>query len=180
MVLSKKIVVTEGGIHGYCWFALEDIKCGEMLWEESATTSNCDIKISKDELMTWSESKRETFLSLAYMIDDGIYRGSDPNIKKIPWEEQCEYYINHSCDGNAWYIGNNLLVAKRDIMVGEEICYDYALTESNPEWILAPKCLCGASGCRGIITGNDWKLPQLQQEYGDHFEPHILKLINNH
>lgn len=61
----------------------------------------------------------------------------------------------------------------RDIKCGEEICYDYALTECDPNWLLAEKCLCGQSACRGKVTGNDWKLPQLQQNYGNDIT-HIL------
>jgi SET domain-containing protein len=179
MVLSKKVSIGAGGIHGHCWFAGEDISAGEMLWELGSMVYH-DVDITKEELMQWDEAKREKFLSLAYMVREGVYRGSDPENKDIPLEEQYEYYVNHSCDGNAWYVGNDLLVAKRDIKKGEEICYDYALTESDPDWILAPQCLCGKALCRGKVTGNDWKLPQLQQKYGDHFEPHVLQLIQNH
>ena len=45
-------------------------------------------------------------------------------------------------------------MAMRDIKAGEEITYDYALTQGHPEWILAPKCLCGSVRERGI--GLSW------------------------
>jgi len=32
---------------------------------------------------------------------------------------------------------DDLLIAKRDIKKGEELCYDYALTEGDPDWVLA-------------------------------------------
>lgn len=64
----------------------------------------------------------------------------------------------------------------RDIAAGEEIYYDYALTENHPQFSF-PQCLCGKSNCRGTITGNDWKLPQLQEQYGRHFLPHVLQSI---
>lgn len=51
-------------------------------------------------------------MSLAYMVGDGIWRGSDPDID-IPEREVQEYYVNHSCDGNAWYEGEDKLIAKR-------------------------------------------------------------------
>jgi hypothetical protein len=28
------------------------------------------------------------------------------------------------------------------------------------------------------VTGDDWKLPELQQRYGRHFLPHILEKID--
>jgi uncharacterized protein len=65
----------------------------------------------------------------------------------------------------------------RDIKAGEELYYDYALTESDPDWILAPACLCGKDKCRGLVTGNDWKKKELQDTYGQHFTEHILTLI---
>jgi hypothetical protein len=39
------------------------------------------------------------------------------------------------------------------------------------------KCECGASVCRGFITGDDYKLKELQNRYGEHFMPFILKKI---
>jgi hypothetical protein len=65
----------------------------------------------------------------------------------------------------------------RDIKKGEEITYDYVLTEADPDWILADKCLCGAKNCRGQVTGNDWKIKELQQQYTNHFFPHVMKKI---
>jgi len=182
MVLSNKIIIkNKNGIHGFCWFAIEDIKEGEMLWSENKTIEKYhDITISIDVLNTWPKLDRDKFLSLAYMVSEGIYRGSDPHEQdNIPIEEQNEYYVNHSCDGNAWYEGADLLVAKRDIKAGEEICYDYALTETNPDWCLSENgCLCGTKKCRGKVTGNDWKLlPRLQNEYEGHFLPYINEMI---
>lgn len=175
MVLSSKVRVGEGGVHGYCWFAAEDISAGAMLWELGDVKYD-DLDVTKAEMDTWSEEKREKYLALAYMIDVDLWRGPDPE-NPPPFEQRREYYVNHSCDGNAWYINDNLLVACRDIKKGEEIVYDYALTECDPTYILAPKCLCGAAICRGLVTGNDWKLPELQKKYGNHFTSHIMKFI---
>lgn len=36
-----------------------------------------------------------------------------------------------SCDGNTWYDGANRIVANRDIKAGEQLTYDYALTETT-------------------------------------------------
>ncbi len=95
----------------------------------------------------------------------------------IPEAEQHEYYVNHCCDGNCWYEGDDRLVAMRDIRAGEELYYDYALTEADEDWTLAPACLCGTAACRGLVTGNDWKRPELQAKYGNHFTEYVLQLI---
>ncbi len=70
-----------------------------------------------------------------------------------------------------------MLVAMRDIVAGEEIYYDYALTENHPDFSF-PVCLCKKENCRGKISGNDWKIQELQEKYGRHFLPHVLKSID--
>ncbi len=70
-----------------------------------------------------------------------------------------------------------MLVAMRDIVAGEEIYYDYALTENHPDFSF-PICLCKKENCRGKISGNDWKIQELQEKYGRHFLPHVLKSID--
>ena len=179
MVLSASVDVRPGGVHGHCWFAREAIPAGAMVWEKGATDYN-DVDLPKAEIMSWPADKRETFMALAYQVRPGVYRGTDPSkAGAIPQSEQNEYYVNHCCDGNCWYEGDDRLVAMRDIAAGEELYYDYALTEADEDWILAPKCLCGTAACRGLVTGNDWRRPELQAKYGDHFTEYILQLIKD-
>jgi len=72
------------------------------------------------------------------------------------------------------------LVAMREIPVGSEITFDYAMCEciehltGNCDW----ECKCGASNCRGLFTGADWKRPELWDKYGHYFSPYLLKKIN--
>ena len=41
------------------------------------------------------------------------------------------------------------------------------------------QCFCGATTCRGRITGADWQIEELQKKYGDHYLPYILNKIKN-
>jgi hypothetical protein len=54
----------------------------------------------------------------------------------------------------------------RDNQYGEELCHDYAMERSDG---YALDCRCGSGLCRGKVSGQDWKLPELQQRYGDLF-----------
>lgn len=81
--------------------------------------------------------------------------------------------LNHSCDSNLWMRDAVTLVARRDIPPGEEITVDYALFTAQPDWKLELPCNCGSPVCRHEITGNDWKLPDVQARYRDHFSPFI-------
>jgi hypothetical protein len=56
--------------------------------------------------------------------------------------------VRHSCQP-ATGIRGRTLVARRTIHPGEEITYDWAMTEVEVEAV----CLCGTAACRGLIGG---------------------------
>jgi len=66
-----------------------------------------------------------------------------------------EWYLNHSCEGNCGFDEAGDVVAIRNVSKGEELSYDYALVESNPNFSM--HCDCGSKTCRHVVTGNDWK-----------------------
>lgn len=70
-------------------------------------------------------------------------------------------YINHSCDPNCGIKGLYKVVAMRDIKKGEQITWDYEMTEKSDWWKL--KCKCGAKECRKII-GNYKNMPKEVRE----------------
>lgn len=84
--------------------------------------------------------------------------------------------VNHSCNPNAGLRGQISLVAMRDIAPGEEICFDYATSDGDPDFYM--KCFCGQSDCRGEVTGNDWKTPSLQERYRGYFMPYLQRRID--
>jgi hypothetical protein len=85
-------------------------------------------------------------------------------------------YVNHSCNPNAGLSGQIALVAMRDIHPGEEVCFDYAMSDTVPYDEF--NCGCGAHTCRGRVTGNDWRLPELQKRYAGFFAPHVQRKID--
>lgn len=82
--------------------------------------------------------------------------------------------INHSCEANVGFEGVTY-VAIRNIEQDEELCHDYAMMRTAPYRL---DCLCGAASCRGVVTHNDWALPEVQERYGRWFMPHILRRID--
>jgi uncharacterized protein len=84
-------------------------------------------------------------------------------------------YVNHSCNPNAGLSGQIGLVAMRDIKIGEEVCFDYAMSDTMPYDEF--ECGCGAATCRGTVTGNDWQRPELQKRYAGFFSPHVQRRI---
>ena len=85
-------------------------------------------------------------------------------------------YVNHSCNPNAGLSGQIGLVAMRDIKIGEEVCFDYAMCDTMPYDEF--ECVCGASTCRGSVGGNDWQRPELQKRYAGFFSPHVQRRID--
>jgi hypothetical protein len=87
--------------------------------------------------------------------------------------------LNHSCDSNLWMGDEVIILARRAISAGEELTLDYALTTTEPNWELDRLCQCGAPVCRGRVTGNDWRLPDVQERYAGHFVPFIKERIRH-
>ncbi len=83
--------------------------------------------------------------------------------------------FNHSCNPNAGMNGSNSLIAMRDIDVGEEITFDYAMCDGSPYDEF--ECYCGAPNCRGRVTGDDWQIPELQERYAGYFSPYLQRRI---
>lgn len=84
-------------------------------------------------------------------------------------------FVNHSCDPNSGLSGQAALVSLRKIAVGEEICYDYAMSDGSPYDEF--QCACGSWNCRQRVTGNDWMLPELQRRYAGFFSPYLMRRI---
>jgi len=84
-------------------------------------------------------------------------------------------YFNHSCNPNAGFNTPISLVAMRDVEPGEELCFDYAMSEDN-HFDEFP-CGCGSETCRGQVTGKDWQIPELQERYFGYFSPYLQTRI---
>lgn len=88
--------------------------------------------------------------------------------------EGCMLYLNHSCDPNVGVAGNYMFVALRDIKSGEELAFDYAMTDDENYKM---KCNCRSKNCRKVITGRDWKKKELQKKYQNHFSWYLAEKI---
>jgi hypothetical protein len=106
---------------------------------------------------------------------DTITVGADLHLVLPP--RQQNGYGNHSCDPNLWWVGRYELAACRDIAAGDELTNDYATSTAEPDFVMA--CSCGSGHCRGVVTGNDWRRPDLRTRYGRHWVPALLARIDS-
>jgi len=104
---------------------------------------------------------------------DTITAGEDLHLVLPPG--QPNHYGNQSCDPNLWWAGAYTLVARQPIAAGDEVTSDYATSTGLADFAMA--CSCRSSLCRGIVTGDDWRRPELQALYGDHWIPALLDRI---
>ena len=85
-------------------------------------------------------------------------------------------FVNHCCEPNAGFSGQVSLVALRNIRPGEEVCFDYAMSETSD--FAEIDCRCGAPGCRGRVRADDWMRADLQRRYRNHFSPYLQRRID--
>jgi SET domain-containing protein len=85
-------------------------------------------------------------------------------------------FSNHSCEPNVGVRGQIVFVAMRDIEAGEELTHDWAMTDDDSYEMT---CRCGAAACRGVVTGQDWRRPELQQRYGESMSWYLLRKIRS-
>lgn len=81
--------------------------------------------------------------------------------------------INHSCAPNCGISGFFDIVAIRDLAAGEELFFDYGMTE-NSDWVVpGGQCHCGTDSCRGTI------LPyrDLPQEVQHQYRPYASRWL---
>ena len=83
-------------------------------------------------------------------------------------------FMNHSCNPNATIKGMVSVVAIRDIKEGEELTFDYSVTESDSRWEM--KCACGEKNCRKVISSVQ-TIPQSQLSK---YIPFANKVIRKH
>jgi hypothetical protein len=88
--------------------------------------------------------------------------------------ESVMMFLNHSCEPNVGVRGQIVFVAMRDVAAGEELTLDYATIDHDAGPMA---CRCGATACRGLVTGQDWRRPDLQAKYGDYFAWYLLEKI---
>ena len=153
---SSKIEVREDTLAGRGVVAIADIAKDEI------------VAIKAGNIITRAELEQATQAAgdMALQIDDDFYLAP----RTTDDVEDMSVFINHSCDPNVGFRGQVVYVAMRDISAGEELCHDYSMERSD-NYLL--DCHCGSPLCRGKVTGQDWKIPELQKRYGDYFSIYV-------
>lgn len=120
----------------------------EKILENEIVSISGGIVMKKEE---WSAlCAKNNYSDTAYSIEeDFVITPIDPDNPSDDWA------MNHCCFPNVGVRGQITFIALRDIEEGEELTYDYAMTETDPQYNF--KLSCYKEKCRSIFTGNDWK-----------------------
>jgi SET domain-containing protein len=160
-ISSKTTKGLPSKIGGKGFFALADIAKGEVV----------ALKVGHVIDRKTLEANKDIIRDAEVQVSDELYL-APMSVEEFPLSM---VYFNHSCEPNAGFAGNVLLVAMRDIKAGEEITLDYATHHTEPDYVMV--CNCQQPTCRRTITGNDWKIPELQRKYAGYFNWYIEQKI---
>jgi hypothetical protein len=162
---SKLEVRTLGSKGGHGVFAKHPVTAGERL----AIFGGHVMNVSEEPIHS-SGSK-----DLCIQIDEQFVIGA-----KYESEIEDTDFFNHSCDPNAGLKGQVFLVAMRKIEADEEITFDYAMVLHKTEGaeVYTMSCLCDSPLCRGLITDEDWRIPELHKKYNGYFSWYLQEKID--
>jgi hypothetical protein len=158
---SPKTEKRLSGIEGRGLFAKEPIAQGEI------------VVVKGGYVMTTDQRNKVA----AYMGPSDIQITEDLHIGPTTPKDRegGMMHLNHSCEPNLGLQGQIVFIALRDISKDEELTFDYAMTDDDPHDEM--QCNCGASSCRGTVTGRDWKRADLQRKYDGYFSWYIQRRI---
>jgi len=160
--LSPKTEVRESKIHGRGLFARAEIAKDEIVAVKGGHI--VDRKTLREEVTP-------RLGPVEIQISDDLF------IAPVADEERelSMLYSNHSCNPNLGMRGEITFVAMCDILAGEELTHDWAMTDDDEYSV---ECKCGAPDCRKILTGKDWQRPDLQKRYASYFSAYLADKIS--
>lgn len=158
---SPKTVVNDSRIHGRGLFAREPIAQGEIVAIKGGYVFDAAGLAEAQESLGPAEIP----------VADGFYIGPLADHER----DGGMIFSNHSCDPNIGVQGQIVFVALRDIHPGEELTHDWATTDDGA---YAMPCNCGARNCRRLITGQDWRRPELQRKYRGYMAWYLQRKID--
>ena len=158
---STKTEKRDSPIEGRGLFARAPIDAGEVVAVKGGAIVDSATLASIRDAISPAEIQIEDDLYIAPLTADDV----EANL----------LCLNHSCDPNVGVRGQVTFVAMRSIAAGSELTIDYAMIDGDHAERM--DCACGAASCRGVVTGDDWRLPELQRRYAGFFSRYLADRI---
>lgn len=169
-------------------FAKEPVKKGEAIF--TCDLSICDY-VRIEEVGEKGRTKEETLRifrerpdlvdfihKYSYMVDDDLYDWPRGYLEQ-KLTENCMFF-NHSCDPNCGFqaLDSSLVVAIRDIAVGEELTYDYQFMDTESSFYDGIHCRCGSFKCRGVLRFDQYRNVDWQNAYYKYSGAYVKRKID--
>jgi uncharacterized protein len=156
--ISPKAEKRQSRTHGRGLFAKEYIAKGEVVAVKGGY-----IMTTRD----WADIEGSIVPAEMY-VSDGLVIAPRSNEEY----ESSMLHLNHSCEPNVGVEGQIVFVTFREVEPDEELMTDYAMIDDSDDEMT---CQCGTASCRKIITGRDWRKPELQRKYQGYFSAYLKK-----
>ncbi|RHY23634.1 hypothetical protein DYB32_009110 [Aphanomyces invadans] len=147
-------------------FAQEDLPADTTVWIWDTVTEPL-VTFTRKEVMDHPE--RQKLINFSYMVNDDCFASTT-----TPEDDPC-WYFNHSCDPNCWFEGDGKIVTRRPVKKGEQLCYDYACTETESSLHVNMNCRCGAEKCRGQLKFSEWRSRGFIKKNLGHVTEYIMR-----
>ena len=133
-------------------FAIADIRRGEVIAEFDGPTFDESFEGWTDDLLQHAIQ----FGPTSWRDSRGIAR-----------------LINHSCEPNCGIKKLFKVVAMRAIGKGEQLTWDYEMTERSSWWRM--KCRCGTAACRKVIGSYSRMPSRVRRKYAGYISAWLLR-----
>jgi len=170
--LHIDIALRDSPVAGKAVYAVRDIPKGTIVWASKDGDIRKYPTYSWAQIQSFPKDERDLFMNFGYQVDEDAFQGPH-TLEEVAVDHSS--YWNHSCDPNTWIFEEHYYQTCRDVKAGEELSVDYATFDSKFERI--NHCFCKNSTCRGKVTPDDWKNPELQKKYHGHFMPYLQRRI---
>ncbi len=163
---SETVTVDRSAIEGDGLFAHDDVAAGTVLIRLAGRlVSSGELA----EILAPSDPGRRAPYVDTITVDEDRHLVLTPG--------SIVHFGNHSCEPNMWHVGPYEIAARRDIRAGEELTVDYATHSGAAGFSM--RCSCGSSQCRGEVSSDDWRRPELRERYRGHWVPALEKRIRS-
>ena len=154
---NAKVIIKETRKYGKGLFAREDIKKGQVIARfdgEVFEAEKCSLLPNEPPLL---------------IRDHAI------QFEENKWKDSKGFarFTNHSCNPNCGIKNYFEIMAMKNIKKGEEITFDYEMTEDS-DWRM--ECKCGSMHCRKIIGAYKNMPEEIRKKYKGYISKWLINL----
>lgn len=161
---DHRLAIRRSPIEGRGWFAAERIEAGTtVLRLAGRLVSEAELH----ELIAEANADPGARYVDTFTVYDDAHLVIPPGT--------IAHFGNHSCEPSLWLTGPYELATRRGVEPAEELTVDYATFSDAAGFEMS--CHCGSPRCRGRVTSEDWRIPELQARYEGHWAPALQHRI---